>query len=206
MGAGADSTSSFTSAVPGRQTSTALAAASDRSTMRSSINGPRSVMRTMADVSGGDVGDAHPRVQRQGAMRRGHRILVVDLAIGALVLVVRRPVPAGQPGLDVDGLGVAQIWRSGVCRRRLRRCDAGRRRNFLVCAVLCPPQAERRRSAQAMSEAAVRRADLAGALADCQMPGAKCCLIPCACSNPCGRRPGPASRWRSAGHWSSASG
>ena len=48
MGAGADSTSSFTSAVPGRHTSTALAAASDRSTMRSSMNGPRSVMRTMA--------------------------------------------------------------------------------------------------------------------------------------------------------------
>ena len=188
----------FYFAVPGRHTSTAFAAASDRSTMRSSINGPRSVMRTTTECPVVYVGHAHHRVQRQRTVRRGHSVLIVDLAVRSAMMVVRRPVPTGQASLDVDrfagrlvqcGTVVASLQRAVRAAGSAGAIVGGGGTGWLR-AVLCPPQAES--SSTGRSTTTSREAELA------------CSAFLSACSNPSGRRPGSVFRWRCAAHCSSA--
>ena len=92
-GAGDCRTSSRTLAVPGRYTSSALAAARERSMMRPSTKGPRSVMRTTAMV-GFQIGDADDGTERQSEVRSRHGVHVVDLAVRAAPIVIGSAVPA----------------------------------------------------------------------------------------------------------------
>lgn len=53
-----------------------------------------------------NVGDSNRRFQRQGAMRGGHRVLVIDFSIGSVAVVIRAAVPACQSGFDENWLRV----------------------------------------------------------------------------------------------------
>ncbi len=71
-------------------------------------------------------------------MRRGHAVLVVDLAVGSALVVVGRPVPACQAGFDVNGFGAFErgfsCFRTGFgggFGSRLRLCTYRRRRRYM---------------------------------------------------------------------------
>src|ERR1019366_2524681 len=83
---------------------------------------------------------SHHRVHGQRAMRRGQRVLVINLAVGAAMVMIRRPVPTGQSGFHVDGFRAARNRRwldvgFGAGRRR-RFSDGGRRRNRMSASGL----------------------------------------------------------------------
>src|SRR5271166_6812338 len=71
------------------------------------------------------VGHAYGRIQRNGAVRSGQRVLVIDFAVGSLVIVVQRPVPAGPSCFDVEWLALGRdrrLWRwRGLGGRGRRR-------------------------------------------------------------------------------------
>ena len=79
-------------------------------------------------------------------MRRGQRVLVVNLAVGAAVVVVRRSVPTSQSGLHVNGLGLGRnrdlifIFGRGFGSRsrgrNRRRRDSRWRRNVFRGRIL----------------------------------------------------------------------
>lgn len=61
-------------------------------------------------LAGCQVGDAGNRSQRQSAVGRGHRILVVDLAIGGAAVVIRFAIPTGDADFTVKNFSMSK-WR-----------------------------------------------------------------------------------------------
>ena len=82
--AGLSTTSSFTLAVPARQTSRALAAATERSMTRPAMKGPRSLMRTIASRCVAQVRNPYQGIERKSAVGRCQCACFVRLAAGSL--------------------------------------------------------------------------------------------------------------------------
>jgi len=78
-------------------------------------------------------------------MRRRERVLVIDFPVGTLAMVIRRPVPACKPGLNIDRFASVRRRRwfrlGGSWRRRFRWRwrDGWRRRNVLAAGRLFVP-------------------------------------------------------------------
>jgi hypothetical protein len=117
-------------------------------------------------VSRLQIRHAHHRTQRQCAMCRRHRVHVVDLAIRPAPVVIRRPIPAGQPSLSgkrysarrnrrLGKIGASLVRQAIVLRRPLRtrtrscrrsfRTGRWRRRNIYVRLLRMPARGKKRK-------------------------------------------------------------
>ena len=121
---GTERTSTRTRATPGAAPCRSpRAAACERSMMRPSTNGPRSMMRTSTDLSLLEIGHPHPGAERKRAMRGGQLFHVVDLAVGGGAAVIRMAVPTRDAGFRGANSGSAAGGEGGRgCARRVTRC------------------------------------------------------------------------------------